>query len=59
MKPYGCHNKDHQDGYWVKDCVIVKGGIGIQLMKYIKDTSSRECRYDRKAKDARCEGCVK
>ncbi len=42
----------------VKDGTVIKGSIQIQIMRYHKDTMSRECQY-RKATpdDQRCVGC--
>lgn len=54
---YGCHNKPREEGYWAKDGAIVKGPVMIQLAKYIKDTMSKDCRYDMKATDKKCYGC--
>ena len=30
--------------------------MGTYVMRFHKDTSSRECRYDRKTEDERCQG---
>jgi hypothetical protein len=58
---YACHNKPRSDGYWVKDGLNVQGDYDSKTasynMKYIKDTMSRNCNYDCKKTDARCEGC--
>ena len=60
---YGCHNSVRKDGYWVKDHVAVTADVGFwmgtYIMRFHKDTSSRECRYDRKTEDERCQGCRK
>lgn len=60
---YGCHNSVRTVGYWVKDQVAVIPGeafvMGTYIMRFQKDTSSRECRYDRKTEDERCQGCRK
>ena len=55
----GCHNTERESGYWVRDGIVVKGHIAIQLMRYVKDEMSKECRYDGKATDKKCEGCLK
>ena len=55
----GCHNTERSEGYWVRDGIVVKGSIAIQLMKFVKDEMSKECRYDQKEADKKCEGCLK
>lgn len=59
---YGCHNKPRRDAYWVQDGWVKhtdERGVRIEArrMKLHADTMSRECRYDERGKDLRCEGC--
>ena len=60
---YGCHNQPRAAGYWViaNMVSITESGIVLaaQRLKWHDDTSSRECRYDGRAGDRKCEGCVK
>lgn len=35
------------------------GVVGYQQINWIEDTSSRECRFDGRAQDPRCQGCLK
>lgn len=56
MTHYGCHSKPRLNGYWAKD----KEPTTYQprdVWKWIENTMSRECRYDRQREDAKCEGC--
>lgn len=60
QQPYGCHNRQSKDGYWVN------GGTNVtdnntrrtQWPVWIKDRGTPDCQY-RKATpdDPRCVGC--
>lgn len=60
-RTYGCWNTESRPGYWVRNTEIIpcstqppeEGWI------WIEDTMSKDCRYDKKSSDARCEGCRK
>ena len=63
---YGCHNSERHDEYPALAGISVSGmhdrdGDRVAAYKYIKlqDTSSRECRYDLRSNDKKCEGCYK
>lgn len=57
---YGCNNSDRSDGYFVKDGLVIDENLQARYqMRYIDDTSSKECRYDQRKTDAKCEGCRK
>jgi hypothetical protein len=57
---YGCNNTPREDGYMVRDSTLVKGSIEIQVMRYHKNTSTRDCQYRRETPaDPRCTGCAK
>lgn len=66
MKPYGCWNKTAEDGYYVQDGYLeVKPEgheqgqpmLAVPKMVWIPNPMSRDCRYDKKKTDERCEGC--
>lgn len=61
MDKYGCHNKPREDGYWVRDgceqTLDNAGVVEVQRLRWHADTMSRECRYDERSRDLRCEGC--
>jgi hypothetical protein len=69
VKLYDCHNKPNlhhsNNGYWAKNgLVFVHEHCNEDdychadySMVWVKNTMSRECRYDCKKTDARCEGC--
>lgn len=56
---HGCHNTERQLGYWVKNGIRIEHGQGVYQMKFHPDTLSKECGYDSKKSDQRCEGCKK
>lgn len=60
----GCWNSPRQDYLLVKNRQIVRddpylGLVVQQGLRRIEDTSSRECRFDGRAQDPRCQGCLK
>ncbi len=60
----GCWNSHRAAGYDAKDGIMVidesdLGVVGYQQINWIEDTSSRECRFDGRAQDPRCNGCLK
>jgi len=58
--PYGCNNTPREDGYMVRDGTIIKGSIEVQVMRYHKNTNSRDCKYRHEVpNDPRCTGCTK
>ncbi len=57
--PWGCHSQQRAEGYMVKDGIVIKGSIALQVMKYHKDTGTRECQYRISTPtDPRCAGCT-
>jgi len=57
---YGCNSTPREDGYMVRDGTIVKGSIEVQIMRYHKNTNSRDCKYRHEVpNDPRCTGCTK
>lgn len=60
---YGCNNSIRQDGYYVGVGKAIVGSGETKTIRplamYYRDLSSRECRYDQRANDARCQGCKK
>lgn len=66
MKPYACHNSPRHQGYYAKAGSVVmddknqeEGLVLDQLVMWVDDTLSKECRYDQRANDPRCQGCGK
>lgn len=59
MSKYGCNNSDRMPAYFARNRKYSEGGWFITELMKIKDTSSKECRYDRRADDKKCEGCRK
>jgi hypothetical protein len=58
MSVYGCHSKPRYGGYWAREIVRISSGEPPQDgWRFIADTMSRECRYDRQREDAKCGGC--
>ena len=59
MTNYGCHSKPRSDGYLALDGWKMNESCEGESPNwiYIRDTMSRECRYDRQREDAKCEGC--
>lgn len=61
----GCWNSERRDSYMVPVGTmdvpwgVPEGFVRNQMVTEIKDTSSRECRFDLRASDPRCDGCVK
>lgn len=45
---YGCHSKPRLAGCFARLSFL-----------WIKDVMSKECQYDKRATDAKCEGCGK
>lgn len=63
---YGCHNSKREPGYYARSQTIVMddreqpaGLVLDQIVEFVEDTLSKECRYDQRAADAKCVGCVK
>jgi len=57
--PYGCHSQPRAEGYMVKDGIVIKGSIALQMVRYHKDASTRECQYRISTPtDPRCQGCT-
>lgn len=55
---YGCHSAPRADGYWAREIVRKDEGYPPKdVWRFITDTMSRECRYDKQREDAKCEGC--
>lgn len=58
---YGCYQTPRAAGYFAPDRLY----LGVfyapykERITWIEDTTSRDCRYDRKETDKRCEGCGK
>lgn len=58
MKPYGCHNRQPEAGYMVKDGHCIRDCIELQIVRYHKDTGTKECQYRKETlADPRCDGC--
>jgi len=64
VKPYGCWNKPSSEGYWARDGLVEgkaktsKGEpVAAYRMVWVENRMSRDCRYDKKKIDERCEGC--
>lgn len=55
---YGCHNRvGHSPGYYAPNREYIYDGNFVERHKWVQDTMSRGCRYDRSTVDNRCEGC--
>lgn len=57
-----CHNRDAADGHWMQDGWIVGQSltgehVRVARMIWVQFRNSRECGYDNKSTDNRCEGC--
>ena len=63
--PWGCHNAERKAGYWAPDGYkMAQAGecghkVVLPQMRWIADTSTRECHNEDRAVDARCAGCEK
>lgn len=58
-KPYGCHNRQRKAGYFAPDRKYQSTGVYLETLRWIVDTASTDCRYDRRQDDPRCKGCSK
>lgn len=59
IKLYGCHNRQLKASY--QTLVIDKDSAGNLIglkMVTIRNTMSKDCRYDLRSTDVRCTGCV-
>jgi hypothetical protein len=56
-KPYGCHNREIHPGYWAPQRVFTPEGRFWVTSIFIPHTMSKDCRYDHRPTDPRCEGC--
>ncbi len=56
MNNYGCWGKEPKDGYWARGIVFI-GGIPEDIWVWVRDTSSKECKYDKALEDLKCKGC--
>lgn len=56
----GCWNTQRKDGYYVLARKFFPGSQEFLLVpQFIKDVMSKDCRYDYRASDPKCEGCRK
>jgi len=58
MKPYGCHNRTIKEGYYAPIRLFKSDGSFTTGCKFIPHTMSTDCRYDHRATDGRCDGCI-
>lgn len=56
---YGCHNRQLKTSYQtlVRDKDSAGNLIGLKMVT-IRNTMSKDCRYDVRSTDVRCTGCV-
>lgn len=59
MNHNGCWNSERKDGYYVMVRRYNDDGTYTMEPQYIKDVSSRDCRYDQREADKLCPGCEK
>lgn len=59
IKLYGCHNRQLKTSYQtlVRDKDSAGNLIGLKMVT-IRNTMSKDCRYDLRSTDVRCTGCV-
>ena len=59
IKLYGCHNRKLKTSYQtlVRDKDSAGNLIGLKMVT-IRNTMSKDCRYDLRSTDVRCTGCV-
>ncbi len=55
---YACHNTTRLQGYWAQEREATAFQPG-SVWVWIDNRMSRECRYDMRDTDKRCEGCRK
>jgi hypothetical protein len=56
----GCHNTERKPYYFAPDREYNDDdGTYVEYVRTIYDNSSKECRYDMRVKDPKCEGCRK
>lgn len=53
---YGCHNKERIQGYFTQHGLR---NAGLKVGVWLNDVMSTPCKYDKRATDPKCEGCVK
>ncbi len=58
MQTYGCHNHPREPSYVAPDRQY-HGKSWTDWQRTLNDTSSKECRYDMRKTDPKCEGCTK
>jgi len=56
---YGCNNSTRTQGYYAPNRFTMGDGWFNLQPVFIEDKSSKECRYDNRANDKKCEGCKK
>ncbi len=59
---YACHNTETHSGYWARDQFIPGDDARskpIDRFVWVHNRMSKDCRYDHKATDPKCEGCKK
>lgn len=56
-KPYGCHNREIAAGYFAPQRRFFPDGSFDVISKFISHRMSRDCRYDLRTTDPRCESC--
>jgi len=59
MKSYACHNAPRKDRYQVHVRQYEADGSWLLKRQWIKDVMSLGCKYDVRATDPRCAGCLK
>lgn len=59
MKLNGCHNTKRKDSYAAPDRRYLLHGSFVMVCKFITDTMSKDCKYDRRDTDTGCKGCTK
>lgn len=64
--PYSCWNTQRVPFYYAKSRTVVmddrgqeEGLVLDQLVEEVEDTLSKECKYDQRANDPQCVGCLK
>lgn len=57
MKPYDCHNREIQHGYWAPARFFKSDGSFEHTSKYTLHRNSTNCIYTETTPDERCHGC--
>lgn len=59
MNLYGCHNKKRNPGFYVQVRSEFSVDGNTHKWRYIENSMSTDCRYDKSSDDPRCAGCKK